>query len=278
MKPRIEFAAATHTGLRRENNQDFWLIEEKAGLFAVADGMGGHEAGGLAARIAIDATRQFVLGAARETSASSPDAILRGAVQAAHRSITAESKRLRQERPMGTTLVAALLTGDQAVVASVGDSRAYLIRARSHQRLTRDHRVVEEYADLGIIPRRDVASHPLRNMLSRSLGGPRDVEPDLTRLTLAPGDRLLLCSDGLSEMLDDLELVRRVREGKAPERAAELLIEGALGGGGLDNVTVVIVARPRSGAPRPRGAQRGDPEATVTAGPRTLHRALAPAV
>jgi protein phosphatase len=142
---------------------------------------------------------------------------------------------------MGTTAVVALVLGRAVAVASVGDSRAYLVGRNGHRRLTQDHTVAEMYAEMGLIRRDDVPRHPLRNVLVRSVGSPEGCVPDLLVVPVEAGDRLLLCSDGLTEMVEDDEIVRVVRESDEVAAASAELIGRALGAGGADNVTVIVI-------------------------------------
>ena len=154
-----------------------------------------------------------------------------------------DRQELRFARPMGTTVVAVLLVRDTAVVASVGDSRAYLMLGGRYLRITRDHTLANQYAELGLIPRSAVRGHPLRNVLARVVGSPPASSPTCGRSPLPPGSRLLLCTDGLSEMVEEEETMRILRDAPDPQSGAAELVDSALRGGGRDNVTVIVVER-----------------------------------
>ncbi|GBE22013.1 MAG TPA: serine/threonine-protein phosphatase [Actinobacteria bacterium] len=227
------WASGTHQGRVRTNNEDH-LYPQTSGssdtrsVFAVADGMGGHVAGEIASSKAIDIAIG-TSGSVEERIAAANDAI----VDAAE-----ENRRLAG---MGTTLTIAELDPNGSVsIGHVGDSRAYLLRTGVLRQLTTDHSVVAEYLAAGKIRPEDVARHPQRSMLTRALGLSRTVEVDVLTEDLQPGDRLLLCTDGLSSMITDDDIAARLADG-TPDQAVWSLIEAANAAGGYDNVTVVVV-------------------------------------
>ena len=229
------WASATHRGRVRSSNQDRSYPAsggkgEGPALFAVADGMGGHVGGDVASTLAIDA-------AAAVTEEATPEQRIRFGNEA----ILKEVRRRPALRGMGTTMTIAELGRDGvARVAHVGDSRAYLLHEGRLNQLTVDHTVVARYVAEGRLRPEQVAIHPQRGMLTRALGLEDDLEIDTLEQPLQPGDRLLLCSDGLSSMLSDREIAELLK-GDSPEEAAWRLVEGANFAGGHDNVTVVIV-------------------------------------
>lgn len=228
-----QWATATHQGRVRRNNQDAAhpAASGRADgpvLVAVADGMGGHVAGEVASRIAVDE--------AVAASGSPAERVL-----AANAAIIEEVRRRPDLAGMGTTMTLIDLGSDGvARGAHVGDSRAYLLRDGALRQLTTDHTVVGEYVAAGRITADEARTHPQRNMLTRALGLVPELDVDTFEERLVPGDRLLLCSDGLTSMLPE-ETVAELLRGGDPEPAAWTLVEKANEAGGQDNITVVVV-------------------------------------
>jgi PPM family protein phosphatase len=235
----------TDVGRRRESNEDDLLLEPEFGLYAVADGMGGHAAGEIASRLAIE-TLQDVRrrGAAANARVTDDEAAewLRDAFTEANQRIC-DSIRLHEERRgMGTTVVALVHNGRGAVVGHVGDSRVYLLRGDNLLRMTSDHSWVNEQVKLGLMSDDAAQRHPMRNIVTRALGSREDVLVDVAATPLEPGDVFMLCSDGLNTMLADeeiRELLARHRDD--PEAACRALVQAANLHGGEDNITVVVV-------------------------------------
>jgi protein phosphatase len=234
----------TDVGRRRDSNEDDFLLEPGRGVYAVADGMGGHAAGEIASRLAIE-TLQEVL--QRNDTVSMRMTVedaaewLRSAVVEANRRIC-DSIRLHEDRRgMGTTVVALVHSGKDAVVGHVGDSRLYLLREDEFVRMTSDHSWVNEQVKLGLMNDDTAQRHPMRNIVTRALGSRPDVLVDLTSLQVQPGDMFLLCSDGLNTMLAD-EQIRAIllAHRHNPEAACRALVGEANRHGGDDNVTVVV--------------------------------------
>jgi protein phosphatase len=228
------YAAATDVGLLRDGNEDAAFAGTR--LLAVADGMGGHAAGEVASAAVIAALEQLdELG----VNAGDPQHALREAVEEANvvlRDMVAADSELQG---MGTTVTAVLTDGEYAWLAHVGDSRAYLLREGTLQQLTRDHTFVQQLVDEGRITAQAAMSHPQRNYITRALDGREGIELDLERLDLLPGDRLLLCSDGLSGVVTD-ETIATVLDGSTPDQAVHQLVDLALRAGGPDNVTCIV--------------------------------------
>ncbi len=241
---RVAAFGLTDVGRRRESNEDDFLLEPGRGLYAVADGMGGHAAGEIASRLAIE-TLQEVLHRddtlVKPMSAEDAAEWLRGAVVEANRRIC-DSIRLHEERRgMGTTVVALVHSGEDAVVGHVGDSRMYLLRGGELARMTSDHSWVNEQVKLGLMNDDTAQRHPMRNIVTRALGSRPDVLVDLTSLQIQPGDVFLLCSDGLNTMLEDEQIhAVMLAHRRDPEAACRALVEQANRHGGDDNVTVVV--------------------------------------
>jgi protein phosphatase len=249
------YAAATDVGLVRSNNEDAYLTAPP--LFAVADGMGGHRAGEVASAGAI---RTLQKEAGHDTDS------LVAAVQSANRAVHAEAAANPDLSGMGTTITAMMTTSNSAQIVHVGDSRAYLLRDGRLRRLTQDHTVVDRLAREGKIPAEEVDRHPQRSVLERALGVGPEVDVDVQLLDLRPGDRLLLCTDGLTSMLDDDEIREILLREKDPQTAAQALIDAALAAGGKDNVTAVIVDFPRRDAGTSDPSRTAEQPAVVLAG------------
>lgn len=229
---RYLWATATHQGMVRENNEDS-LYPTASGessdsvLLIVADGMGGHVAGEVASRLAINA-------------AASTDVDPVDRVAAGNRAIREEVARDPSLDGMGTTMTLLTVEDDIATIGHVGDSRAYLLRDGELRQVTEDHTVAAEYVALGQIKPEEASGHPQRHMLTRTLGVARFVNVDEFKLDLVPGDRILLCSDGLTEMVAD-DVIAEALAGGTPDEVVWNLVELANEAGGVDNITVVVV-------------------------------------
>jgi len=255
---RIEAGVATDPGCVRELNEDMVRVvrpttpEELArrGVLAVVcDGMGGHEAGEIASRLATETIiRRF------ETDDGEPLTLLTRAVQAANRAIFEAADRNRKLAGMGTTVTAILLRGGHAYGAHVGDSRTYLVRHGEIFAMTEDHSAVMELVRRGVISRDEARHHPDKNVISRALGSHRDVQVTgwPQPFALLPGDAFLLCSDGLYDLVSDEVILATVRD-THPQVACDRLVTLAREAGGHDNISVAILAMSAAGAP-PRAA------------------------
>jgi protein phosphatase len=232
----------TDVGLRREANEDAYLVDPGRGLFAVADGMGGHAAGEVASRLAIETLATSLAPDEFPDSEEAMRDALVVAIQAANERIAQEIRAREALRGMGTTVVAALCRGSRLVVAHVGDSRAYLVRDGAIERLTRDHSWVNEQVQMGILSEEEAQRHPFRNVITRALGSAEPVNVDTVTRSLKHGDILLLCSDGLNGLvLDDAILEHVLASPGDLEKAARSLVDAANAAGGDDNVTVVLL-------------------------------------
>ena len=241
----------THVGRQRQHNEDAFLVRDDARLFLVADGMGGHAAGEIASRIAVDSISEFIAHT-REDDGTWPHAYdehyrrstnrLMAAVRMANARVLEAMRKDARLRGMGTTVVACLADGETVSVAHVGDSRAYLIRGGELSRITNDHSWVFEQVQAGMLTEAEAEKHPLRNVITRALGGALQVTPDAQEIEARPGDVFLLCSDGLTGMVPESEILRLVTENDADlQKACEELIDTANERGGLDNITAVLV-------------------------------------
>ncbi|MGH9036972.1 MAG: Stp1/IreP family PP2C-type Ser/Thr phosphatase, partial [Acidimicrobiia bacterium] len=229
---RIAVGARTDVGRGRPANEDTFLVDHDDRLYAVADGMGGHRAGEVASATAIDALQ----------AAFADGAPLDQAVGEANAAVFAKASANLDMRGMGTTLTAAALLDDHRVLLGhVGDSRAYLMRGGGVTQITEDHSLVEQLVREGRLSPEEAASHPQKAIITRALGIDPEVEVDTYPVDLRPGDRLLLCSDGLTNMLADTAIAGVLRRQSDPQAAAEQLVDLAYEAGGDDNITVVVI-------------------------------------
>jgi serine/threonine protein phosphatase PrpC len=229
----LNAAAASDPGLVRSNNEDVAYAGER--LIAVADGIGGQPAGEVASEITIAS----LVPLDRLPAGEDPLTALPEAVSTANRRIREVAEAQPASGGMGTTVTAVLLTGDQLAIVHAGDSRAYLLRDNALRQLTRDDTYVQELVDRGTLSPDDARRHPRRSLVTRAVQG-GDVPPDTWAITGEPGDRLLLCSDGLSDVVDDPALARTLAGFSDRGQCAEQLIKLAHQAGAPDNVTVVI--------------------------------------
>src|SRR5918998_1772485 len=209
----------THVGRRRQHNEDAFLVEDEAKLFLVADGMGGHAAGEIASRIAVDSINEFIVHT-KEDDGTWPHAYdehyrrstnrLMAALRMANTRVLEAMRKDARLRGMGTTVVACLADDSTVSVAHVGDSRAYLIRDGQLSRITNDHSWVFEQVQAGMLTEAEAEKHPLRNVITRALGGALQVVPDASEIHAQSGDTFLLCSDGLTGMVPESEILRIV--------------------------------------------------------------------
>jgi protein phosphatase len=267
---KVDFGAVTHAGKVRKNNEDHYLVgrlgrsleplmtnmppdqlperlaEYGYGML-VADGMGGAAAGEVASRMAINLLVKLIIDTAkwgRRIDEQEAEALM-GRIESYYRAIHSELVRQAENNPavagMGTTLTVAYSFCSDLFVAHVGDSRAYLFRDRKLRQLTHDHTFAQRLADIGDIPQEEVPKHKLRHLLTNVLGGHGGpVVTELEQFQLADRDRLLLCSDGLSDGVDDATIQSVLRDIEDPKKAAEKLLDLALDAGGKDNITIVL--------------------------------------
>lgn len=228
--------ARTETGLVRKTNEDSFLCDEEQRLFIVADGMGGHLAGEVASKMAIEAVVNHL-----QFDGSDPLLKLRDAVKYANQVIYTNSQGDQNHKGMGTTLTLALFKDDRLNIAHVGDSRAYLIRNEKIILLTRDHSYVEELVRSGGITKEQALTHPKRNVLMRAVGTNPDIDIDLLEVNLLPDDLVLLCTDGLTNHLPDEEILKLVLISQDLQQAIDSMIELAYSKGANDNVTTLLI-------------------------------------
>jgi protein phosphatase len=243
---RVEFAAATDIGKVRSENQDRWLADTDLGLFAIADGLGGHAAGSLAAQLVVDVLPRLVrrvLADSGQTTAEAIGPALTRQIKALSEMVYNETRGQPGVSGTGTTLVLAMVDGAGATIVHAGDSRAYLFREGRLRRLTRDHTLAELLAAQGKALDTDVEQHPAGRKLTRYIGMPGTITADWQALALAAGDLLLLCSDGLYGQVDEGEIIRILQSLRSIEQKSEALVAAANGAGGHDNVTVLLLWR-----------------------------------
>ena len=256
-------AGLTDRGRLRPHNEDSLLVEAEHGLFAVADGMGGHAAGEVASHLAIEAVRAS-LAEGPQPDGDMP-ARLRSAIEDANRRIAEQIEQQPECRGMGTTLVVAVSDGPRCWIAHIGDSRAYLIRGEQITQLTADHSFVNELVRLGMLSREQAARDPRRNVVTRALGSGAMVVPEIHEYRVEPGDTLLLCSDGLNTMLADERILAVMQEsGASLEEACAGLVAAANAAGGEDNISVVAVRWQGDGDTTEGGAPLPPPPAEET--------------
>jgi protein phosphatase len=243
----IEEAHKTDTGRQRNANEDSYF--SRPPLFAVADGMGGAQAGEVASRIAAGAFER-----AMEGEADAPETRLEGVAKDANREIHELAQRDSSRAGMGTTLTAALLDGDEVSLGHVGDSRAYVLRGGELKRLTKDHSLVEELRRQGRLTEEEAEEHPQRSIITRALGPEPEVNVDTMTVPAKTGDVFLLCSDGLTTMVSDEKIASILSEAKTLRGAVGKLVDAANEKGGRDNITAVAFRVAEEGTEPDEGA------------------------
>ncbi|MFA5026421.1 MAG: Stp1/IreP family PP2C-type Ser/Thr phosphatase [Candidatus Methylomirabilota bacterium] len=259
-------SAKSDVGRRRTGNEDSFCLAPELKLFVVCDGMGGHAAGEVASRLAVETIHEFMdkylagedlplIGEPRADCARSSNFLL-SSIRMANKAIFDAAQGRAEYQGMGTTLVAVLGLGSQAALAHVGDSRIYRVRNGEIAQVSKDHSVVQMQLDRGVITRADAAESQYRHMITRALGLKDAVEIDLVEEPALAGDVYLLCSDGLSDLVDDEEMLAVVAGNAGQlDAACQALVDLANQKGGDDNITVMLVGV------RPDGGQTSRPEA-----------------
>ena len=244
MMPNLTFAGLSDKGRLRENNQDAWFADPRQGLFIVSDGMGGHAGGEVASNIVVQALPPLLDYKFQDlTKPTATDAahLLVAAIRELSEQVLTESRNHPTLAGMGATLVLCLVMGQQVVIGHLGDSRAYLLRNHELQRLTRDHSIVQILLDSGEIDEKEAATHPARGQITRAVGMPGVALPDTQIMDMVSGDKLLLCCDGLTDMLTDQKITRILSNSDTPEAACRYLVDAANQAGGRDNITTVVL-------------------------------------
>lgn len=275
----IDYAAITHQGRVRKNNEDAYLVSSMDGeeplvnqlhgirkpcqrglLVAVADGMGGAAAGEIASREGLTSLAVYMFGhwgrfPSAKTTEKELYGALQGAAECANNSVLRYSDDDRTARGMGSTLTAAVIWDGCAHFVQVGDSRAYLYRKPDLVQLTTDQTLVNEMIASGYLTREQARTHPQRSMITQALGSPQPLKAEMGKVTLRRGDRLLLCSDGLHGEIGDEQIKEFMGLNYSPRRTLELMLEVALEHGGRDNVTALLLSLDDPGFPLPLGGE-----------------------
>jgi PPM family protein phosphatase len=249
---KISYQALTDVGRKRKGNEDSHFVNPEQNLFVVADGMGGHAAGEVASRIAVESINEFVCLTGGDEEITWPFGLdenisydgnrLKTAIRFANKRVIEATREKTEYEGMATTVAAVLVDDAVANLGHVGDSRVYLFRDGGVRQLTSDHSWVNEQLLSGVISADQARSHPLRNVVTRALGGKADLQVEMQVHKIEPGDVLMLCSDGLTTMLPDDEMGKLVKEaGDDLREAAESLVAAANDRGGEDNITVLLL-------------------------------------
>jgi protein phosphatase len=249
---KIKHKAISDVGKKRKGNEDSLHLNPEQRLFVVADGMGGHAAGEIASKVAVDAINEFVCLTGGDEEITWPFGLdenisydgnrLKTAIRHANRKVLEATKEKTEYEGMATTVAAVLVDGDVANIGHVGDSRIYLLSGDEFTQLTSDHSWVNEQIQSGVISADQARGHPLRNVVTRALGGRTDLAVDMQTRKMQEGDLLLICSDGLTTMVSDEDIERVLREAEGDvEKGASDLVAAANERGGEDNITVVLL-------------------------------------
>ena len=249
----IRSSGITDVGLKREGNEDSFFVEDSLGLYIVADGMGGHLAGEVASQVAVEminkAFRKWVEEeAVEEEIYGNPDRSLSlegnyilGGIKLANRVVYEMALEQKKYQGMGTTVVVLLVTPTMIIAANVGDSRIYLIRDGGVERLSRDHSIVAEQVEMGMMTEEEAANSSMRHVLTRNLGSSEDVEPDIFEIEPSNNDCFILCSDGLTDLVSDEEILDITQDADGPDNLCRQFIDNVLGRGAHDNTTIISV-------------------------------------
>lgn len=246
-----QFAGGSDVGRERAHNEDAILVDADRKLVVLADGMGGYQAGEVASQLAIDVVREDSSDATLtetdlgridpETGISVAMRQLRGAIEKANNRICSVARGREELNGMGTTIVAARFYDGRVGIAHVGDSRCYRLREGVLEQLTRDHSYVQDQLEKGLISEDEAKHSPQKNLITRALGIDAIAEADVQEFRTRPGDTYLLCSDGLSDLVDDKSIETQLAREKNPTDRTKALIDAANGNGGRDNISVILV-------------------------------------
>ena len=249
----VTSGSRSHVGRKKKSNQDSYCADDNLGLYVVADGAGGHAAGEVASRTAVEAIAEFIKLTSTEDEISWPYGLdesltlnanrLKTSIRYANWKLLEKSRETPAYEGMASTVVAVLVQGNTAEIAHVGDSRVYLIRGGHIRCLSSDHTWVQAQVLSGVIDSEQARTHPLRNVLIRALGAKQDVDVDMLNLEFQDQDLLLLCSDGLNSMLRDEEILEIVMQDRLDvNQAVTHLVDAANRSGGEDNITAILLA------------------------------------
>jgi len=234
---KLQVCAKTDIGLARKNNEDLFFVDEKQGLFIVADGMGGHAAGEVASHIAVETACKFLQAADQDN----PLKQLSQATKKANQAVELAAKGNKAWQGMGTTLTILLLQQQHGYFAHVGDSRIYRLRDSQFEQLSDDHSLVGEQLRQGVLTPEQAKTSALGNILLQAIGMTPQLDICQKSIPLTAGDRFLLCSDGLTNMVSDTEIEKTLKQSGSLEPLCETLIKKALTAGGKDNITAVVL-------------------------------------
>jgi protein phosphatase len=231
----------TDIGERRKINQDYvYCCETGIGnlpnLFIVADGMGGHNAGDYASRFCVE----FFTDRIKESNQASPISAIEAALRETNEALLRKAQEQVDLEGMGTTFVVATILDNRMYVANIGDSRLYVIGKEMRQ-ITEDHSLVEAMVKTGKLDREEARQHPNKNIITKALGANTEVEPDFFEVDLEEGDTVLMCSDGLTNMLEDEVIINIIRAHEDPQTAADTLVRSANQNGGVDNISIILI-------------------------------------
>lgn len=243
---RFDVYGVTDTGCVRELNEDSYIIcgfenGTEPGFCVVADGMGGHNAGEVASKLAVDYITNSLNGILSDSPPSDVPRHINDALSDANASIYKMSREDITRSGMGTTAVVCAFADGEGFIANIGDSRAYACRNNEIYQITVDHSVVEEMVECGTITKEEARIHPQKNIITRAVGSDETTKADIFEYEYKPGDSIIMCSDGLSGMVEDNVILSVVRQGGSSKETAEKLMELAKENGGLDNITVIVI-------------------------------------
>lgn len=245
----MEWAVKTHVGKIRSNNEDsFYIDEDEQRIFIVADGMGGHNAGEVASKMAINIASEYIKSSFHhvEFNDFKVHRIIREAIEIANRKVYQHSLLQKECDGMGTTITSAIILNNKIYIGHIGDSRAYLLTDSEFNQITEDHTLVSELVKNGSITETEAKNHPKRNIITKALGTDSNIEPDLLNLEINNNNILILCSDGLTNVVDDNELENTFRNSKDLQKGCDYLVELANNRGGYDNITIIAIRYRRS--------------------------------
>ena len=249
----VKSSGISDVGLKREGNEDYFSTEDSSGLYVVADGMGGHLAGEVASRVVVEMINKSFSRCVEEQAQQDelfgyPDSSLTklgnyilSSVRLANRVCYEMALGYEQYHGMGTTVVILLVTSSVIIAANVGDSRIYRVRNGHIERLSRDHTIVAEQLEMGVLSEEDAVTSPLRHILTRNLGSAEAVEVDIFEIEPTNNDRFILCSDGLTDLVSDQEILEMAQNEHDPEDLGRKLVDTVLKRGAHDNTTIVSV-------------------------------------
>ncbi len=237
----MDIAYISDIGLLRKRNEDHYLVMDKYGLFIVCDGMGGHKGGEIASTLAVENIEEYMLTLSANSLWEEPISILNAAICKANHLIWLQGQENPEWHEMGTTITAAVINKKQLSVANVGDSSLYMFRNGKLKKITRDHTLAEKMVADGLLKNEDKKNSGYNHILTRALGAQEDVLIDNFEHRLYAGDLVLLCSDGLTDMLENNEIESILNQNDNLENSINTLLEAALKKGGYDNITIILL-------------------------------------